>query len=290
MTAEMLVRHDRSVGSARGGNRPLVHVIVIAGGLAMIYPLLWLVSSSFKPTRLVFTRPSIWSGMQTIENYKEGWSALGLPFSQFFVNSIAIAALSVVGNLLSCSLAAYSFARLEFRFRKLFFTVMLGTIMLPFNVVIVPQYILFHYLGWINTFYPLIAPKFLAVDSFFIFLMVQFIRSLPRDLDDAARVDGCGFFGVYWRIILPLMRPAMAVSAVFTFIWSWNDFFIPLLYLTDQNVYTVPVALNAFLDSTGQSEWGPMFAMSTLSLVPVFIVFLVAQRHLIQGIATTGIK
>lgn len=290
MTSELLEPRRLAPTAGTAWYRPVIHGIVIIVGLAMIYPLLWLVSSSFKPTRLIFTQPSIWSGIQTIGNYKDGWSALGLPFSVFFLNSLMIAALSVVGNLLSCSLAAYAFARLEFRFRKVFFAVMLGTIMLPFNVVIVPQYILFHYLGWINTFYPLIAPKFLAVDSFFIFLMVQFIRALPLDLDDAARVDGCGSFGVYWRIILPLMRPALAVSAVFTFIWSWNDFFVPLLYLTDQGVYTVPVALNAFLDSTGQSDWGPMFAMSTLSLVPVFIVFLVAQRHLVQGIATTGIK
>ncbi|GAA4996751.1 carbohydrate ABC transporter permease [Actinopolymorpha pittospori] len=141
-----------------------------------------------------------------------------------------------------------------------------------------------------NTFYPLIVPKFLAVDAFFVFLMVQFIRGIPRELDDAAAVDGCGAFGIFWRIIFPLMRPALAVTAVFTFIWSWNDFFTPLLYLTDQQLYTAPVALNSFLDSTGESDWGGMFAMSILSLAPIFLVFVVAQRHLVQGIATTGLK
>jgi multiple sugar transport system permease protein len=283
-------RTPAAASSHRRGGRLAIHGLVIVVGLAMIYPLLWMVSSSLKPTSLIFTEPGLWAKVWTLKNYTQGWSALGISFTQFFTNSVIVAALSVAGNLISCSLAAYAFARLEFRFRKLFFAIMLGTIMLPFNVVVVPQYILFHKLGWINTFYPLIAPKFLAVDSFFIFLMVQFIRSLPRDLDDAAKVDGCGVFGIYWRIVLPLMRPALAVTAVFTFIWSWNDFFVPLLYLTDQRVFTLPVALNSFLDSTGQSAWGPMFAMSTLSLVPIFVVFLVAQRHLVQGIATTGIK
>ena len=216
--------------------------------------------------------------------------ALGAPFGAFFANSILVAGLSVIGNLFSCSLAAYAFARLEFKLKPLLFAIMLGTIMLPFQVVVVPQYILFQQIDWTNTYLPLVVPKFLAVDAFFIFLMVQFIRGLPRELDDAATVDGCGPIAVFWRIILPLMRPALAVTAVFTFIWTWNDFFGPLLYITDRDKYTVPIALNAFLDSTGASAWGPMFAMSLLSLLPLFIVFLVAQKQLVKGIATTGIK
>jgi multiple sugar transport system permease protein len=201
-----------------------------------------------------------------------------------------IAGLSVIGNLCSCSIAAYSFARLEFRFRSVLFALMLGTIMLPFQIVMVPQYILFQGLGWTNTPLPLIVPKFLAVDAFFIFLLVQFIRGLPRELDDAATVDGCGPLGVFWRIIFPLLRPALAVTAVFTFIWTWNDFLGPLIYLTATDNYTVSIALNAFLDSTGTSNWGAMFAMSVLSLVPLFLVFVFAQKQLVQGIATTGLK
>lgn len=272
------------------GSKLAVHLLVIVVGFVMIYPLLWMLSSSFKPTSIVFTQPGIWSKVWTLRNYTSGWAALGVSFAQFFSNSLVVALLSVVGNLLSCSLAAYAFARLRFRFKRVFFGIMLGTIMLPFNVVIVPQYIMFHALQFVNTFYPLILPKFLAVDSFFVFLMVQFIRGLPRELDEAAEIDGCGTFGIFWRIHLPLMRPVLAVTAVFTFIWSWNDFFVPLLYLTDQQVFTVPVALNSFLDSTGQSDWGPMFAMSILSLVPIFLVFLFAQKQLLRGIATTGIK
>lgn len=283
---------DRSPRSRKRwpGSKLAVHALVIAVGLVMIYPLLWMLSSSFKPTSIIFTQPGLWSKVWTLTNYRSGWAALGLSFAQFFSNSLVVAILSVIGNLLSCSLAAFAFARLRFRFKRVFFGIMLGTIMLPFNVVIVPQYIMFHALHFVNTFYPLLLPRFLAVDSFFVFLMVQFIRGLPRELDEAALIDGCNTFGVFWRIHLPLMRPVLAVTAVFTFIWSWNDFFVPLLYLTNQEVYTVPVALNSFLDSTGQSQWGPMFAMAVLSLIPIFFVFLFAQRQLVQGIATTGIK
>jgi multiple sugar transport system permease protein len=256
----------------------------------MLYPVVWMISSAFKPAELIFSEPGLLPRRITLENWGQGWMGLGIPFSRFFVNSFIIAALSVVGNLCSCSIAAYSFARLEFHFKSILFALMLGTIMLPFQVVMVPQYILFQNLGWTNTVLPLIVPKFLAVDAFFVFLLVQFIRGLPRELDDAATVDGCGPLGVFWRIIFPLLRPALAVTAVFTFIWTWNDFLGPLIYLTRTENYTVSIALNAFLDSTGTSNWGAMFAMSVLSLVPLFLVFLFAQRQLVQGIATTGLK
>jgi len=268
----------------------LAHIPIIALGLVMIYPPLWMVSSSFKPGQLIFSEPGLWPREWTLDNYAQGWLALGIPFSRFFFNSLVVAALSVIGNLVSCSLAAYTFARLEFRFKPALFGLMLGTIMLPFQVILVPQYILFHTLNWTNTILPLVVPKFLAVDAFFVFLLVQFIRGLPRELDDAATVDGCGPLGVFWRIILPLMRPALAVTAVFTFIWTWNEFLGPLIYLTATDSYTVPIALNAFLDSTGPSAWGSMFAMSVLSLLPLFLVFLFAQKQLVQGIATSGLK
>ncbi|MFN8635742.1 MAG: carbohydrate ABC transporter permease [Chloroflexota bacterium] len=258
--------------------------------MVMLYPVAWMVSSSFKPAQMIFSEPGLLPRQVTLENWGQGWMGLGIPFSRFFINSAIISGLSVVGNLCSCSIAAYSFARLEFHFKSVLFALMLGTIMLPFQVVMVPQYILFQNLGWTNTPLPLVVPKFLAVDAFFVFLLVQFIRGLPRELDDAATVDGCGPLGVFWRIIFPLLRPALAVTAVFTFIWTWNDFLGPLIYLTATDNYTVSIALNAFLDSTGTSNWGAMFAMSVLSLVPLFLVFLFAQRQLVQGIATTGLK
>lgn len=270
--------------------RLLKHVVLITFGLAMLYPLLWMLSSSFKPTELIFREPGLWPTEFAPGNYIEGWTALRHPFHHYIINSMIIVAGSVAGNLLACSLAAYAFARLNFIGKRTFFAIMLGTIMLPIHVVIVPQYILFSNLGWINTFYPLIVPKFLAVDAFFIFLMVQFIRGLPRELDDSARIDGCGHLRIYWKIIMPLCTPALATTAIFTFIWTWNDFFVPLLYITKTHLYTVPLALNSLVDSESQQGVGLLFAMSLLSLLPILVVFTVAQRYLIRGIATTGLK
>ncbi|MFC4626653.1 carbohydrate ABC transporter permease [Promicromonospora alba] len=266
------------------------HIVLIAVGIVMIYPLLWMLASSFKPDALIFREPGLIPTDFTTENYSLGWNALSHPFTHYLMNSFMVVAGSVVGNLASCSLAAYAFARLNFRFRRLWFAIMLMSIMLPIHVIIVPQYVLFSELGWLNTFLPLIVPKLLATDAFFVFLMVQFFRGVPRDLDEAARIDGAGHARIFVQIMLPLAVPALATTAIFTFIWTWNDFFSQLIFLTEPDLYTVPIALRAFLDSTGQSSWGAMFAMSIVSLVPLFLIFLLGQRYLVRGIATTGLK
>ncbi|WP_408636734.1 carbohydrate ABC transporter permease [Occultella aeris] len=266
------------------------HALLIAASLVMIYPLVWMLVSSLRPTEVIFRTPGLWLNELYLDNYIEGWTALARPFDWYIVNSGIVVAGAVIGNLLSCSLAAYAFARLKFRLRTLWFAIMLMTIMLPFHVVIVPQYIVFNTFGMVNTFLPLVLPKFLATDAFFVFLMVQFIRGIPRELDEAARIDGCGHFRIFFRIIIPLMVPALATAAIFTFIWTWSDFFTSLIYLTAPDMYTVPLALRSFLDATSGSNWGAMFAMSIVSLVPLFLVFLFGQKYLIQGIATTGGK
>jgi multiple sugar transport system permease protein len=271
--------------------RPLViHVVLAGSALVMLYPVIWMVVSSLRPGNEIFRDPGILIKDLRIENYRVGWHALTEPFTRYLLNSALVVLGSILGNLVSCSMAAYAFARLEFTAKKLWFAIMLLSIMLPIHVVIVPQYILFSHLGWINTVLPLIVPKLLATDAFFVFLMVQFIRGIPRELDEAARIDGCGKASIFLRIILPLMVPALATTTIFTFIWTWNDFFSQLIYLTDPHMYTVPVALRSFVDSTSSSSWGSMFAMSVVSLVPVFLAFLLGQRFLIKGIATTGIK
>jgi multiple sugar transport system permease protein len=268
----------------------LKHLGLITLCVVMLYPLVWLLVSSFKPTELIFRDVSLIPSEVDWTNYSEGWNALQYPFSRYLMNSAIIVLGSLLGNLVSCSMAAYAFARLEFRGRKLWFAIMLMSIMLPIHVIIVPQYILFAKLDWINTFLPLIVPKLLATDAFFIFLMVQFFRGIPRELDEAARLDGCGHGRIYLRIMLPLSLPALATTAIFTFIWTWNDFFSQLIFLVRPDMYTAPVALRTFLDSTGASSWGPMFAMSIVSLIPVFLAFLFGQKYLVKGIATTGIK
>jgi multiple sugar transport system permease protein len=271
-------------------SRILAHLGLIAFGLLMLYPLIWMVVSSFKPTPEIFRDPGLIPHDITLQNYPEGWISLPRPFHHYIVNSLIVVAGCVVGNLLACSLAAYAFARLSFPLRGLWFAVMLGTMMLPIHVVIVPQYVMFSKAGLVNSFWPLILPKLLATDGFFVFLMVQFIRGLPRELDDAARIDGCGHFRIFSRIVMPLSMPALATTAIFTFIWTWNDFFSQLIYLTDPDKYTVPVALRTFVDSTTETRWGPVFAMSVIAIAPIFGFFLAGQRYLVRGIATTGLK
>ncbi|MGN7251581.1 carbohydrate ABC transporter permease [Arthrobacter sp. SAFR-014] len=266
------------------------HAILIVTGGVMIYPLLWMVVSSLRANELIFREPGLWLNSLEMGNYTDGWSALTHPFGHYMLNSAVVVLGSILGNLISCSMAAYAFARLQFTGQKIFFGIMLLTIMLPFHVVIVPQYILFSQIGWVNTFWPLIVPKLLATDAFFVFLMVQFIRGIPKELDEAARIDGAGHPRIFLRVILPLMVPALATTTIFTFIWTWNDFFGALIYLTDPDMFTVPVALRAFVDSQSATSWGSLFAMSIVSLLPVFLVFLFGQRFLIKGIATTGIK
>ncbi len=268
----------------------LKHAILISAAIIMIYPLLWMVVSSFRPSEDVFRAPGLWLTEAHLENYATGWNALTSPFSTYLLNSAIVVLGAIIGNLVSCSMAAYAFARLDFRGKKWMFAAMLVTIMLPIHVVIVPQYILFSQIGWVNTFAPLIVPKFLATDAFFTFLMVQFIRGIPKELDEAARIDGAGHPRIFLRIILPLMTPALATTTIFTFIWTWSDFFSQLIYLTSPNVFTVPVALRSFVDAQSSTDWGAMFAMSVVSLLPVFIAFLIGQKFLVKGIATTGIK
>jgi len=278
------------MNTRRSGTRWLAHTILVLGSLAMLYPLLWMLSSSFKPQDIIFAQKGLIPTEITLENYGRGWDGLAVPFSRFFLNSFIIAGARVLGTMISCSMTAYAFARLDFRFKRPTFVLMLMTILLPGHVTVIPEYILFNTLGWVNTFYPLTVPSFFAVNGFFVFLNVQFMRGIPTDLDAAAMVDGASKWQIYWRIVLPLSTPALITTAIFTFIWSWGDFFSQLLYLSDIRLFTVPLALQLFLDSTGESSFGPLFAMSILSLLPTFVFFIVAQRYLVEGISTTGFK
>ncbi|WP_341487317.1 carbohydrate ABC transporter permease [Pararhizobium sp. A13] len=268
----------------------LIHAALIAASIAMIYPLLWMVSASVRPEDEIFSSTSLLPSSIDLGSYVRGWFGLDISFGRFFWNSLVVSVLTVIGNVVACSLAAYAFARLRFKGRNFWFAIMLGTLMIPYHVTLIPQYVLFLNLGWVDTYLPLIVPKFLASDAFFIFLMVQFFRGIPRELDEAAMMDGCSPWRIYWKIMVPLSLPVLATAAIFSFIWTWDDFFGPLIYLNDMNNYTIQLGLRTFVDSSSTSDWGGLFAMSTLSLVPVFFFFLFFQRLLIEGIATTGMK
>ena len=280
----------RTPGGSRNVRAVLKHAAMILASFVMIYPLLWMVVSSLRPNDEIFRNATLWPLSFDLDNYVRGWTAQSFDFGHYILNSTLLVVGCVIGNLFACTLTAYAFARLRFWGRNIAFAIMLMTLMLPIHVVIVPQYIVFSQTGWVNTLVPLILPKFLATDAFFIFLMVQFIRGIPRELDEAARIDGCGHFRIFFRIVLPLMTPALATTTIFTFMWTWNDFFGSLIYLTTPENFTVPIALKAYLDSQGSSDWGAMFAMSIVSLIPLFLVVLFAQRALVRGFATTGLK
>src|SRR5690606_25114650 len=248
------------------------HAGLIIFAVFMLYPLIWMLVSAFKPSHEIVTDPSIIpsSGL-TLQNFRDGWNSLALPLWVFFGNSLVVTFSAIIATLFSCSLTAYALARLEFAARRVYFAIVLLSVMLPFHVLIIPQYIVFSRLDLVNTFVPLVLPKFLATDAFFIFLMVQFIRVIPREIDQVAALAGAGPFRTFWNVIFPLMRPALVTTTIFTFIWTWNDFFTPLIYLTDPAVFTVPVALNSMVDSEARSGIGMLLAMSLLSLVPIVL-------------------
>ncbi|MGN6486777.1 MAG: carbohydrate ABC transporter permease [Devosia sp.] len=268
----------------------LTHAVLIVGSLITLYPLLWMFSASFKPQSQIFSDSSLIPSEWSLDGYITGWHGLTVGFDTFFLNSLLISSLSITGNLIACSLAAFAFARLKFVGRRILFGAVLLTMMLPYHVTLIPQYVLFFNLGWINTILPLVVPKFLAADAFFIFLMVQFFRGIPFEIQEAAMIDGCSPFQIYRNVIMPLSLPVMATAAIFTFIFTWDDFFGPLVYLSDVRKYTVSLGLRTFVDGTGLSNWNAVFAMSCLALVPVFLLFVFFQRFLIEGIATSGLK
>ena len=266
-------------------------VLVLLGGFIMIYPLIWMVMSSFKENNEIFSdASSLIPSYFKFENYSNGWAGFaGISFSVLFRNSFIISIIGTIGAVFSSAVVAFGFARTRFRSRAFWFVCMLITMMLPFQIIMIPQYIIFNQLGWVGTFLPLIVPSYFG-GAFFIFLIVQFIYGIPRDLDEAAKIDGCSYYGIFARIILPLIVPALVTCAIFSFMWKWDDFLGSLLYLNKPSTYPVSLALKMFADPTSISDWGAMFAMATLSVVPIFVIFIFFQKYLVEGISTEGLK
>ncbi len=267
------------------------HVGVGLVGLFMLYPVLWLFVSSLKPADEVLRDiTSLIPSSVHLENYVEGWAGFGgITFTTFFKNSFIYAGLGTVIQVGASVVVGYSFARVKFRGKSIWFTIMLLTLMLPSEVLLIPQYIIFSQWGWLNTFLPLLVPR-IGGSAFFIFMIVQFIRGIPIDLDEAAMIDGAGQWGIFRYVILPQLTPAIITAMIFSFYWTWDDFLGPLIYMTDPHLYTVSVALRSFTDQTSITNWGAVFAMLGVSLLPTFILFILFQRYLVEGIATTGLK
>ena len=283
----------KSPGLGRKRTGSLVwHVGALAVLAVVLYPVVWVIGASFKPSKDVINSLQLFPGHPILANFKGLTKGIAdISIWTFFQNSLFYALGSVVGILISCSLTAYAFARIRFAGRNLLFSLMIGTLLLPYHVLLIPQYVMFQKLQLVNTYVPLLIGKYLATEAFFVFLMVQFMRNLPKELDEAARLDGCGHLRIYWSIVLPLCRPALITSAIFTFINAWNDFMGPLIYLNEPGKYTVSLGLMMFRDSDGvAANYGGMIAMSLVALLPVLLFFLAFQRYLIDGMATSGLK
>ncbi len=267
------------------------HLNCIILSIIIFYPVLWMIFGGFKSQADIFNNilkiiPEKW----IFSNFSQGWKGFGgITFSAFFRNSLIISGFASIGTVISSAIVGFGFIRIKFKFRKFLFAVMMITMMLPYQLIMVPQYVIFHKLKWINTFLPLIVPQVLGV-PFFIFLVVQFIRGIPIELDESATIDGCNYYSIFLYIILPLLKSPLITVAIFQFYWRWEDLLQPLIYLSNPKFYPVSVALNLFSDPTTGTEWGPLLAMGTLSILPVVFVFFILQRYIVEGISTQGLK
>ena len=265
----------------------LLYVAVTIGALVMIMPFAWMLLASFKDLGQIYKVPPNWIPDPFVfQNYVNAWTSV--PFATGYINSAIVTVTVVVVNLLTCSMAAYAFARIEFPFRHTLFILFLATLMIPEQVTIIPLYIIIESVGLIDTLLSLILP-YALFNAFGVFLLRQFIKSLPVDLEEAAIVDGANRWTIYWRIVLPLIRPALAAFGIFTFLFQWNNFFRPLVFLNSIDNYTVPLAINFFRGQYA-TDFALLMAGSAISIVPVLIVYAIGQRQLIEGIATTGLK
>lgn len=272
--------------------RVIYHVLVMAFALLMIYPIVWMALSSFKPTETVFSTagqliPTEWTGA----NYLNGLKGfMGTSYLRFMGNSLLIAVIATAGTIASSAITAYALSRLKFPGRKVLFVAMLVSMMLPAQVLMVPQYIWYQKLGWTNSYLPLILPYCFAIQGFFIYLIMNFIDGIPRSLDEAAKIDGCSYYGIFFRVICPLITPAVVTGCIFSFMWRWDDFLSALLYVNKTEWYPVSLALKLFSDPSSGSDYGAMFAMATISIMPSVLIFLFFQKYLVQGVATSGLK
>jgi len=267
------------------------YTLLIFIALTMVYPMTWLLGSSLKQNDEIVTSLSIIPRSFDFDSYIRGWKGNGrYTYTTFFMNTIKLVFPTVLATVVSSFVVSYGFARFRFPFKKLFFLIVISTLILPQQVIMIPRYILFNRLGWLDSYKPFIIPNALATNSFFIYMLIQFIRGIPRELDESAYIDGCSSFRILTSIILPLSKPALFSVIIFQFIWRWNDFFDPLIYINSVKKFPVSLALRSNLDISDTIAWNEVMAMSVLTMIPPIIVYILAQRYLVEGISTTGLK
>ena len=286
-TATITTRHTAGARAIRIFGRTVLYLVIIAGAVVFSFPFVWMITTSVKPPDQMLMMPPVLIPRELVwTNYTTPFQ--NLPWDTFFRNSVVITLVGVLGAITASSCVAFGFARPRWPGRDILFICMLATLMLPAPVTMIPRYWIFAKTGLINTFIPLILPDWLG-SPFLIFLLRQYMMTIPLDYDDAARIDGAGWFGIFWRIIIPMSYPALGVAAIYSFTFHWNDFINPIIYLTRMELYTVPLGL-ALMNNRYATDFGGMMAMATLSLIPVLVLFFAAQRYFIQGIVISGVK
>lgn len=269
----------------------IIYLVMTVMGIVMLYPLIWMFFSSFKTNQEIFGGVGLLPKNPVWDTYKNGWKGTGqITYLTFFKNTFLLVLPTVFFTVFSSAVVAYGFARFKFKLKKVLFTLMISTLMLPNAILIIPRYLLFNKLGWLNTYFPFIVPAIFACYPFFIYMMIQFFRGLPRDFDEAATIDGCNTFQVFTKILLPLCKPALFSAAIFQFIWTWNDFFNSLIYVNSVKKFPIVLALRMSLDATSASNWNQVLAMSVLSLIPGTVLFFAAQKYFVEGVTSAGVK
>ncbi|HMO59014.1 MAG TPA: carbohydrate ABC transporter permease [Roseiflexaceae bacterium] len=294
VSAKTITANTRATAIARAQRMAitgLAYAMLLGLSALIILPLGWMLTASLKPDRMpIFTVPPQWfpSEYWQWENFNRALIEPRRPFLQYMFNTLQIVLGNITGTVFSCSLVAFAFARLRFRGNEFLFNVLIITMLIPWQVLMIPQFLMFHKIGWYGTYLPLIVPSFTG-NAFFIFLMRQYMRTFPRELDDAARIDGCGYWGIFWRIILPLSLPVLAVCVVFVFLGSWNDLLGPLIYLNSNSMFTVAIGL-ANMVTRANTDWNLLMAANLVTMLPALIIYFFAQDKLIGGIASVGLK
>ncbi len=267
------------------------HIIMLLLGAMMLYPLIWMLFSAFKSNAEIFGSTALLPKEPVWDSFIKGWMGTGnVTYTQFYINTLLMVIPTVLFTVFSCSFVAYGFARFRFRGKKILFILMISTLLLPNSVLIIPRYILYNKLGWLNSYKPFTMPALFACYPFFIYMMIQFFRGIPKALDEAAIIDGCNTFQVYWHILLPLCKPALFSAAIFQFIWTWNDFFNSLIYINSVSKFPIVLALRMSLDATAAANWNQVLAMSVLSLLPGTILFFSAQKYFVEGVSAGSVK
>jgi len=273
------------------GGRPIDYVLIVMIGFLLLYPIIYMVFASFKTNEEIFGSVRLLPKEWHPENYAEGWKGSGrVTYTRFFINTFVLVIPTTLLTVFSATLTAYAFARFKFPGRGILMTILIGMMMLPNSVVIIPRYMLYNKFHWVDTYLPFYIPALLCTNSFFPYMLIQFLRGIPKDLDESAYIDGCGTWQTLTRIILPLMKPALFSAGLFQFLWTYNDYFNSLIFINSVKRYPISLAVRMSLDAESVVQWGKVMAMAVVAVVPVMILFFACQKYFVEGIATSGLK